>query len=288
MKTLRQIISEANETKTALGHFNISNLEGFWGVVRAAQNLDLPVIIGLSEGERDFIGLRQARALVDSARTEFNQLIFLSADHTSSLKRAQEAIGAGLDLIVFDRSELSPEDNIAETKKCVELARSVNPEILVEGELGYIGKSSKMLDELPVGVALDESSITKVEEAERFVKETGVDLFSPAVGNIHGMLKHAANPRLFIQRTKEIRDVTGVPLVLHGGSGLTDEDFVAAIEAGVAIVHINTELRVAYKQALIESLQENPEEIAPYKYLKGPIIAVKQVVEKRLNLFSRR
>jgi fructose-bisphosphate aldolase class II len=79
-----------------------------------------------------------------------------------------------------------------------------------------------------------------------------------------------------------------VPLVLHGGSGLTDEDFVAAIEAGVAIVHINTELRVAYKQALIESLQESPEEIAPYKYLKGPIIAVKQVVEKRLNLFSRR
>jgi fructose-bisphosphate aldolase, class II len=76
MKTLRQIISEANETKTALGHFNISNLEGFWGVVRAAQNLDLPVIIGLSEGERDFIGLRQARALVDSARTEFNQSIF--------------------------------------------------------------------------------------------------------------------------------------------------------------------------------------------------------------------
>ena len=288
MKTLRQIISEANETKTALGHFNISNLEGFWGVVRAAQNLDLPVIIGLSEGERDFIGLRQARALVDSARAEFNQPIFLSADHTSSLKRAQEAIDAGLDLIVFDRSELSSEDNIAETKKCVELARSVNPEIIVEGELGYIGKSSKMLDELPVGVALDESSITKAEEAGRFVKETGVDLFSPAVGNIHGMLKHTANPRLFIQRIKEIRDVTGVPLVLHGGSGLTDEDFVAAIEAGVAIIHINTELRVAYKQALIESLQENPEEIAPYKYLKGPIIAVKQVVEKRLNLFSRR
>jgi len=288
MKTLRQIISKANETKTALGHFNISNLEGFWGVVRAAQNLDLPVIIGLSEGERDFIGLRQARALVDSARAEFNQPIFLSADHTSSLKRAQEAIDAGLDLIVFDRSELSSEDNIAETKKCVELARSVNPEIIVEGELGYIGKSSKMLDELPVGVALDESSITKAEEAGRFVKETGVDLFSPAVGNIHGMLKHTANPRLFIQRIKEIRDVTGVPLVLHGGSGLTDEDFVAAIEAGVAIIHINTELRVAYKQALIESLQENPEEIAPYKYLKGPIIAVKQVVEKRLNLFSRR
>ena len=287
METLRQIIARADQEKIAIGHFNISNLEGFWGVVRAAKNLDLPIIIGLSEGERDFVGLRQARALVDSARTEFNQSIFLSADHTSSLERAKEAIESGFDLIVFDRSELSLEDNIAETKKCVEYARSVKPDILMEGELGYIGKSSKVLDELPVGAALDESSITKVEEARQFVAETGVDLFSPAVGNIHGMLKNAANPRLFIDRIKEIREATGVPLVLHGGSGLTDEDFLAAIEAGITIIHINTELRIAYHQALVESLQENPEEIAPYKYLKSSIVAVKQATEKRLKLFSR-
>lgn len=287
METLRQIIARADEGKIAIGHFNISNLEGFWGVVRAAKDLSQSVIIGLSEGERDFVGLRQARALVDSAREEFDQLIFLSADHTSSFERAKEAIESGFDLIVFDRSELSLEDNIAETKKCVEYARSVDSEILIEGELGYIGKSSKMLDELPAGVAVDESSITKPEEAEKFVKETGVDLFSPAVGNIHGMLKNAKNPRLFIERIKEIREATGVPLVLHGGSGLADEDFVAAIKAGMAIIHINTELRIAYKQALVESLQESPEEIAPYKYLKSPILAVKQATEKRLRLFSR-
>ncbi|MFA6274963.1 MAG: class II fructose-bisphosphate aldolase, partial [Candidatus Paceibacterota bacterium] len=269
METLRQIITRAEAEKKAIGHFNISNLEGFWGVVRAAKDLNQPIIIGLSEGERDFIGLRQAKALVESAREEFDFPIFLSADHTFSLERAQEAIKTGFDLIVFDRSELPFEENINETKKCVEYAHSISPEILVEGELGYIGKSSKILDELPSGVAVDEFSITKVDEAGRFVKETAVDLFSPAVGNIHGILKNAANPQLFIGRIKEIKEATGVPLVLHGGSGLSDEDFGAAIEAGITIIHINTELRIAYRQALVESLQENPEEIAPYKYLKS-------------------
>lgn len=286
MKNLRQIIAQAEEKKVAIGHFNISNLEGFWGVFRAAKELDLPVIIGVSEGERDFIGPRQAKALVDSVREEFDYPVFLSADHTSSFERAREVIDLGYDLVVFDRSELPLEENIAETKKCLDYAQSVNSGILIEGEVGYIGKSSKMLDELPTGVALDESSITSVEEAEKFVKETGVDLFSPAVGNIHGMLKHMANPRLFINRIKEIRQAVGVPLVLHGGSGILDDDFQAAIKAGISIIHINTELRLAYRQAIVESLQESPEEIAPYKYLKGPIVAVKQAAEKRLKLFA--
>jgi len=286
MENLRKVIAKAEEKKMAIGHFNISNLEGFWGVFRAAKDLGLPIIIGVSEGERDFIGPRQVKALIDSIRAEFDYPIFLSADHTFSFERAKEVIDLGYDLIVFDRSELSFEENVAETKKCLAYARSVNPEILIEGELGYIGKSSKMLDDLPAGAALDEKKITTAEEAQKFVQETGVDLFSPAVGNIHGMLKHSANPRLFVERIREIRQAANVPLVLHGGSGIPDEDFVSAIKAGISIIHINTELRIAYRQALIEALQENPEEIAPYKYLKSPTVAVKQATEKRLKLFA--
>ena len=291
MQTLREVIANADKNKVAIGHFNIANLEGLWAIFQAAKELSgkekMPVIIGLSEGERDFVGVRQARALVTSLQKEFDYPIFLSADHTYSLDRAKEAITAGYDLIVFDRSELSLEQNIAETKKCVEYARSVNPQILVEGELGYIGKSSKMLEEIPVGVALDEDTITKVEEAKRLAVETGVDLFSPAVGNLHGMLKHVPNPKLFIERIREIKKAVGLPLVLHGGSGITDTDFVEAINAGIAVIHINTELRLAYRQALVIALQQNPEEIAPYKILKSAVQAMKEVTEKRLKLFSK-
>ncbi|MCX6713647.1 MAG: class II fructose-bisphosphate aldolase [Candidatus Vogelbacteria bacterium] len=288
MQTLRQTIKDAEAKKIAIGHFNISNLEALWAIFRAAKDLNLPVIIGVSEGERDFVGVPQAVALVKSLRVEYGDYpIWLSADHTSSFDRAKETIDAGFDMIVFDRSELPLGENIAETKKCVEYARSVNPEILVEGELGYIGKSSKMLDEIPEGAAVGDDTITKAEEASRLVKESGADLFSPAVGNLHGMLKHAPNPRLNIARIKEIREATGVPLVLHGGSGISDEDFVAAIDAGIAVIHINTELRVAYRKALVEFLQENSEEIAPYKILKDSIKAMREVAEKRLKLFSK-
>ncbi len=293
MKTLKETILEADKQKVAIGHFNISNTEALWAIFRAAKELTtksgepMPVIIGVSEGERDFIGVRQARALVTSLQEEFNYPIWLSADHTYSLERAKEAIDAGYDMIVFDRAELPLEENIAETKKCVEYARSVNPNIVMEGELGYIGKSSKMLDALPEGAALSEDTITKVEDAKRLVEETGIDLFSPAVGNLHGMLKNMPNPKLFIKRIAEIREATGVPLVLHGGSGITDEDFVEAIEAGISIIHINTELRLAYRNALREALQSDPEEVAPYKILKSAVKAMKDVTEKRLRLFGR-
>lgn len=286
MKTLKEVIREAEDKQIAIGHFNISNIEVLWGIFRAAQSLNLPVIIGVSEGERDFVGVLQARALVTSIQKEYDYPIFLSADHTYSLDRAKEAIDVGYDLIVFDRSELSLDENIAETKKCVEYARSVNPEIMVETELGYIGKSSKMLDNIPEGAALSEETITKVEEAKRLVEESGADLFSPAVGNLHGMLKNMPNPKLFINRIREIKEAVKVPLVLHGGSGITDEDFVEAIKAGISIIHINTELRLAYRDALRESLQSDPEEVAPYKILKKSVQSTKELTEKRLRLFS--
>ncbi len=286
MKTLRECIADAESKKIALGHFNISNLEGLWAVFRAAQKLDLPVVIGVSEGERDFIGVPQAVALVKSIREEFNYPIFLNADHTYSFEKVKEAVDAGFDSVIFDGAQLSFEENIKLTKKCVEYAKKVNPAILVEGELGYIGTSSKLLDAVPEGVVTSGAGLTSPEDAAKFVKETGVDLFAPAVGNVHGMMKVGHDPRLDIKRIAEIRKAAGVPLVLHGGSGTVDEDFTAAIKVGIAIVHINTELRVAFKKALELSLQKNPEEIAPYKFMKDSLKAMEKATSDRLLLFS--
>ena len=286
MQTLREAIAEAATKKVAIGHFNISDTEGLWAVFRAAQALNLPIIIGVSEGERDFIGIKQVAVLVKSLREEFDYPIFLNADHTYSVERVKEVIDAGFDAAIFDGAKLSLEENIAQAKQCVDYARQQNRDILIEGELGYIGTSSKLLDAVPEGVSLNEDSLTKPEDAKRFVAETGVDLLAPAVGNIHGMLKSRPNPKLNIERVGAVRAAAGVPLVLHGGSGNSQDDFKQAIAAGMPIVHINTELRVAYRDALKLSLQDNPDEVAPYKFIKPGVVAMQKVVESKLKLFN--
>lgn len=284
MQNLREIIKQSKNKKIAIGHFNISNIEGLWGIFNAAKGLNLPVIIGVSEGERKFIGARQAAALVKSLRAEYDYPIFINADHCYSFDSVKEAIDADYDAVIFDGAKLPVGENTKITKQCVEYAKSVNSHIIVEGELGYIGSSSKLLDEIPEGVLAE--NLTTAEEAKNFVAETGVDLFSPSVGNIHGMLKHSHNPKLNIDRIKEIKKAINVPLVLHGGSGISDDDFTNAIKAGISVIHINTEIRLAYKNAVSLSLQNNPDEIAPYKFMLPAVDAVQKVVEKRLKLFN--
>ena len=269
MVTLKEVIAEAEKKGIAIGHFNISTVDALWGIYDAARELNVPVIIGVSEGERSFLGVRQVKALVQSIRDEFHFPIFLNADHSYSFDTAKEAVDAGY----------------AATKQVVEYARGVGREVLVEGELGYIGESSSILNEIPEEVT--KSGMTTPEEATRFVAETGVDLFAPAVGNIHGMLRDAKNPHLDIPRIKAIRSAAGVPLVLHGGSGTSDEDFANAIQAGISVVHINTEIRKAWRDALGFSIQEDPDIVAPYKILKNSREAVRKVVFERLKLFSR-
>lgn len=284
--TLKECVWNAREKKVAVGHFNISNLEGFWGVFRAAQSLDVPIIIGVSEGERDFIGIPQVAVLVEATRKQYDYPIFLNADHTYSVERVKEAIDAGFDSVIVDGAKLSFEENIKMAKECVEYARKSGREVLIEGELGYIGQSSKILDELPEGVVLDEKSLTDPEKAKEFVDLTGVDMLAPAVGNFHGMLRGGVDPKLNIDRVRDIAHSTGVPLVLHGGSGNSADDFKQSIANGIAIVHINTEIRVAYKQGLQIGLTENPDEVAPYKFLKPSVKAVQDVVTEKLRLFN--
>ena len=286
MKSLREYISDAKSAKQALGHFNISSIDVLWGIFRAARTQGVPVIIGVSEGERDFIGVRQTAALIQSIRAEHSYPIFLNADHTYSLERCKEAIDAGFDAVIFDGAQLPIEENISMTKQVVEYARASGRDILVEGELGYIGSSSKILEAIPEGAAVSVQELTTLEDARRFVESTGVDLFSPAIGSVHGMLRTTHDPDVHIGRLTEISESLTVPLVLHGASGLTDENVLAAVSAGVSIVHVNTELRVAWRNALRLALQEDPEEVAPYKLLKSALLEVEKVVEKKLRLLS--
>jgi fructose-bisphosphate aldolase, class II len=290
VKTLRQVIQEADAAKRAIGHFNISDIAALKAIFEAAKELNVPVIIGVSEGEREFIDIHEAFALVKGLREEHDYPIYLNADHTYSLEKVKEAVAAGVDAVIFDGAKLSFAENVAKTKEVVEYvkaeAQKQNREILVEGELGYIGTSSKILTELPAGAALSPEMFTKPEEAAQFVKETGVDLLAPAVGNIHGMIGVGLDPALDIPRIAAIRAACGVPLVLHGGSGSKDVEFVKSAQNGMAIIHINTEIRKAWREGIESALKENPGEVTPYKLLAGPVAAVKAVVLNRLKLFS--
>jgi len=286
MKILCEYVTEAMQKKVAIGHFNISNIEGFWAVVRAAKELGVPVIIGVSEGERSFMGVEQVKALVDTIK-KTGQPIFLNADHTYSFDKVKEVVDTRYDAVIYDGTEQSFDDNVAATKRCVEYARSVDPDMLVEAELGFIGKSSKVLEGIPAGVKISEEFLTKPDEAKKFVAETGVDMLAPAVGNIHGMLSGGKDPALNIARIKEIADAVKIPLVLHGGSGNSAEDFQAAIDAGVAIIHVNTEIRVAFRKALKRELEENMEEVAPYKIMKPSVLAMQAVITEKLKIFNK-
>ena len=286
MKTLRQYIKEAGEKGIAIGHFNISNLETLRGIFNAAKKLNVPVIIGTADSERKYIGTNEAVAAVKSYRDEYNYPIFLNADHTYSFLGVKECIDAGYDAVIFDGTSLPYEENVKITKQCVEYARKVNPEILVEAELGFIGTSSKVLDKLPEGVKISEEFLTKPEDAKKFIEETGVDLIAPAVGNIHGMLKGGIDPALNIERIAEIKKAINIPMVLHGASGNSKEDIQAAIKNGMLIVHVNTEIRVAFRKALEKELVEKPDEVAPYKYMEETIPAVEKVIEEKLRIFN--
>lgn len=283
-KSLREYIQEAKDNKKAVGHFNFSNLEGLWAIAHAAQAVGVPVIVGVSEGEQEAVGLEEAAALVKTVRADLNIPIFLNADHHYSVESVKAAIDAGFDSVIFDGAKLSMEDNIAQAKECVAYARASGRDVIVEVELGYIGQSSKVLDGVPEGVALD--MLTIPEDAKRLIQETGADMLAPAVGNIHGMFKGGVDPRLDIGRIKEIADAVGVPLVLHGGSG-NDADFDAAIEAGMAVVHVNTELRKAYTDGLKAYLEAHPDDVAPYKYGDAAKEAMQKVAEEKLRAFSR-
>src|SRR5258708_550498 len=205
MQTLGKILEHAETKGVAIAHFNISTLITLKPVFAAAGDLNVPVIVGVSEGERQFMGVRQVAAVVKSLREEYDFPIFLNADHTHSLASALEAAKAGFDWIVFDLSALPFEENIRQTKAAVEELKGLRPDILVEGEIGDIGSGSEIHNAAPDL----QKGLTTPAEAKQFLEETRVDTLAPAVGNMHGMLKSMVagdiTKRLDIERIRAIK-----------------------------------------------------------------------------------
>jgi len=283
--SLRNALEQAIRKGVALAHFNVADLAILKGVFAAAQDLKVPVIIGVSEDERKFVGVRQISALVRSLREEFDFPIFLNADHTHSLASAVDVATAGFDAIVFDLSALPMEENIRQTKAAVEVLKGINPAILIEGEIGDIGTGSGIHDASP-----ELKRMTTPEEAKHFADATGVDILAPAVGNMHGMVQSmvegTTKKHLDITRIAQIKRAAGAWITLHGASGTDDNDLRKAIAAGINIIHINTELRVAWRRGLDKSLAEHPQEVVPYKILPAAVEAVKRAATDRLKLFN--
>jgi len=281
MKLLSNYFKRAKQERWAIGHFNFSTEDQLKAFAEAAEESKSPVMVATSEGEAKFVGYKQAVVLVKSFG-DTGLPIFLSADHHKSFESAKEAIDAGYDTVLIDASKLPYEENIALTKKVVDYAKSVNPDIAVEGELGYLKGESQIQETVEISA----DDYTKPEQAKDFVEKTGVDRLAIVFGNIHGIVVKQKE-RLDIGVLKTI--VAAVPetiLVLHGASGLLDADVREAIKNGISNVHVNTELRVAYMDALRKAVGKNPEQMTPYKVFADSFEVSKSLIKQKLELFG--
>lgn len=282
--TLKEVLERAREERWAVPHFNISTLELARGMCEAAAKLRSPLMLGTSEGERNFIGLKQAVALVAAFREEFGIPIFLNADHSKSVAAAELAIDAGYPSIHIDLSKKGFEENLAGTRKVTADARKNNPFISVEGELGYlVTDSSKVYKEK---IIVNPTTFTKPDEAALFVEETGVDRFAPAIGNLHGIAANA--PKIDFALLKNLRSALPkkITLVLHGGSGNSSLIFRKAIECGINNVHISTSLKLVYAKAIRGAFNKDPDNLAFYKLFAPVTAAVKKEAEKFIKIFK--
>lgn len=281
--TLTQLHKKALKEHWAMPHFNFSTLAQLNGILDGVRELSAPVVIGASEGESKFVGREVAVALIRSFRETYDLPIFLNADHHKSPEAAIEAFDAGYDSIHIDLSKSSYKENVEGTKRVVDYVKSKNSEVEVEGELGYFAtESSKVYTDV---IEIPEDSYTDPAQAAQYVAATGVDRLAAAVGTIHGI---AANePHLRFDLVEALRAATGdVTLVLHGGSGLGEDEMKRVVEMGFNNIHVSTELRIAYTDGLRASLKEKADEVAPYKYLDFARVAVAEVVKEKIIIFG--
>lgn len=273
---LREVLEQAHKEGGAIGQFNFSAWEQLQGILKSAGENDQAVIIGTSGGESHFLGLEQARALVNAGKEKFDVDAFLNLDHGKKLDWVKSAVDAGYDAVHFDGSDLDFEENIEKTKEVVEYAPT---DVLVEAELGYLtGKSASHKGKIEI----KKDNLTSPDQVKKFVEETEVDSLAIAIGNVHGV--YAEMPDLDLQRLKEIEEESSAFLVLHGGSGVPDHDIKKAIERGIVKINVNTELRLAWKESLTKALKKDS--IKPYNLLPEVEQAVKEKVNHKIKLFN--
>ena len=276
LENTKKILEDAKMHHYAIPHFNINNLEWTKYILEECQELNNPVILGVSEGASKYMGGFYAVAMmVKGLIKDLNITIpvVLHVDH-GTYEGCKKAIEAGFSSVMFDGSKLSLEENIAKTKEIVTLAHAKN--ITVEAEIGHIGGEED-------GVA-DTLAYAKVEDAVRLAKETEIDLLAPALGSVHGIYK--GEPKLDFDRMMEIKKLTNLPLVLHGGSGIPDDMIKKAIKCGICKLNINTELQIVWAQAVREKLNNDQEVYDPRKIIGAGQTAIKQAIKEKIELLN--
>jgi len=277
--TTARLLEDARRGGYAVGAFNANNLEIVQAIVEGAREEGAAVIIQASQGAIKYAGIEYITAMVRAAAEGSGLPIALHLDHGTDFGQVMRCIRHGFTSVMIDGSALPFEENVALTAKVVEVAHAVG--VSVEGELGRIGGT-----EDDVSVSDREATLTDPEEARRFVELTGVDSLAVAIGTAHGFYR--GKPQLDFARLREIRDAVDVPLVLHGASGVPDEDVRRAISLGIAKINIDTELRHAFVSALRARLEELPTEIDPRKLLAPAREAMKEKVREKIRTFGQR
>ncbi|TFB19231.1 class II fructose-1,6-bisphosphate aldolase [Filobacillus milosensis] len=278
--SMTEMLNKGKDEGYAVGQFNLNNLEYVQAILQAAEEEQSPVIIGVSEGAAKYCGgFKVTVAIVKSLMEAYNTTVpvAIHLDHGSSFEKCAEAIHAGFTSVMIDGSHFPLEENIALTKKVVELAHIHG--VSVEAELGRIGGQE---DDIIVDDA--EAAYAIPSECDQLVRETGVDCFAPALGSVHGPYK--GEPNLGFDRMEEVQQLTGLPLVLHGGTGIPTKDIQRAISLGTAKINVNTESQIAQAKVVREVLNEKPDLYDPRKYLGPGRDKIKETVMGKMREFG--
>lgn len=275
--SIKELLLEAQKGHYAVGAFNCNNMEIVQAIVAAAEAEHAPVIIQASQGAIKYAGIHYIAGLTRLAADSVKVPVALHLDHGTSFEQCIQCIGSGFSSVMIDGSKHLLEDNIALTKKVIEVARPLG--ISVEGELGKIGGT-----EDDISVSEKEALFTDPAEAERFCTETGVDALAIAIGTAHGQYK--GTPKLDLERLKKIVQRVSTPIVLHGSSGVPDETIREAISLGVAKVNIDTNIREAFTNAARQVFLGNPQEIDPRKVLGPAREAATEIIRQKIRIFG--
>lgn len=281
----RAAFERANKEHFALGTFNLDNQETLVAVVRAAIAKKAPVLVEVSKGEVDAMGLENVRDLVDNYKSQYGVEMYINLDHSPTVEDAIAGITAGFECIHIDVSQAKHsagrEEIIADTKKVVNAAKLTGA--LVEAEERYFFGSSNLHKE-KIDYEEVKKYMTKPEEAADFVKRTGIDTFAAQIGNLHG--KYPVPKILDLDLLRQIRQAIDCNISLHGGSGTAKHYFVEAVKIGVAKININSDMRIAYRDTLEDVLKKNEDEYAVVKLMGQVIDEVQEVVESKIDMFN--
>lgn len=281
----RHLMQRSRSQKFAVGAFNIDNQETLIAVARAAQKLNSPVLVEVSDGEVKALGFENIRDMVDNYKEEYGIEMYVNLDHSPTVEDCKRAIDAGFEFIHIDISQANhdatPEEIVAKTAEVVEYAKFTGA--LVESEPHYFAGGSNIHHE---GINYEEikKTFSTPEIAIDFIERTGIDTFAAAIGNLHG--KYEVPKVLDLELLAKIREVIPCQISLHGGSGTPLHFFEEASKMGVSKININTDMRVAYRDTLEKVLRENPDEYAVVKLMPQVYTAVQEVVESKISAFG--